>query len=55
MDLRDMPRSQINALIESNVPNPTAPESLTLLAAPWSTHSTAPVTVINNPQIINVY
>jgi transcriptional regulator with XRE-family HTH domain len=53
MDLRDIPRRQINSLVDSYVPGPTAPESLTLLAAPSSTRSAAPVTVINNPQIIN--
>ncbi len=53
VDLRSIPTSQINALIENYVPGPTAPESLALLASPWNTHSTAPVTVINNPQIIN--
>jgi hypothetical protein len=53
MDSRDIPRSQINDLVESHVPGPTGPEVLALLAAPWSTHSAAPVTVINNPQIIS--
>jgi len=53
MDLRDIPRSQIDVLVESLVPGPTGPESLALLAAPWSTHSAAPVTVIDNPQLIN--
>jgi transcriptional regulator with XRE-family HTH domain len=53
VDLRDIPRSQINALIDSNVPGPTATESLTLLSSPWIGHSKWPITVINNPQIIS--
>jgi hypothetical protein len=53
VNLRDLPRSQLNDLIEFHVPGPSAPESLTLLAAPWTIRSAAPVTVINNAQIIN--
>jgi len=53
MDVRNLPRSQIDALVESLVPGPTGPESLALLAAPWSSHSATPVTAIDNPQIIN--
>lgn len=54
VDLRDIPRSQLNALIENHVPGPSAPESLTLLATPWTAGPAAPVTVNINPQIITV-
>jgi hypothetical protein len=53
VDLREIPRGQITALVESYVPGPSAPESLTLLAVPWTAQPIAPVTVINNPQIIS--
>jgi len=53
VDLREAPSSQINALLERLVPGPTAPESLALLAAPWTAQPTAPVTVNINPQIIS--
>jgi hypothetical protein len=45
--------SQINILLERLVPSPTAPESLALLAVPWTARPTTPVTVNINPQIIS--
>jgi transcriptional regulator with XRE-family HTH domain len=53
IDLQAIPTRQLNTMIGSLVPRPSAPESLALLAAPWTTRPTAPVTVINNPQIIS--
>jgi transcriptional regulator with XRE-family HTH domain len=52
LDLRALPTSHINAVIESLVPEPSAPESLMLLAAPWTARPTTSVTVIQNQQII---
>jgi hypothetical protein len=53
IDLQAIPTGQLNTMIGSLVPGPSAPESLALLAAPWTARPTAPVTVINNPQIIS--
>jgi hypothetical protein len=51
-ELRTIPRAGIQALIESLVPGPAAPDSLALLAAPQPVQMTAPVTVNIHPQII---
>lgn len=53
VDLRNIPRDQITALIESRFPDSSAPESLALLAVPWTAQPTSPVTVNINPQIIS--
>lgn len=53
VDLRTIPISQINEMVESLVPGPSAPESLMLLAAPWMARPMAPVTVNISPQIIS--
>jgi hypothetical protein len=52
-ELRSIPRAGIQALIESLVPGPTAPDSLALLATPQPAQMTASVTVNINPQIIS--
>lgn len=52
INLPDMATSQISAVLESLVPGSSAPESLALLAAPW-TQPPAEVTVNINPQIIS--
>ena len=53
VDLRTIPIGHLNTAVASLVPYPSASESLALLANPWPTRSTAPVTVNLNPQIIN--
>jgi transcriptional regulator with XRE-family HTH domain len=53
VELREVPRTQIHALIESLVPGPSATDSLALLAASQAARPTGSVTVNINPQIIN--
>ena len=53
VDLRSIPVRQLNAMVESLVPGPSAPESLALLAVPWTQQPTAPVTINISPQIIS--
>ena len=52
-ELRSIPRAVIQAVIESLVPGPTAPDSLALLAAPQPAQMAGPLTVNINPQIIS--
>ena len=49
--LREIPTSQINAMLDRLVPDPSTPVSLALLATPWSVQPAAPVIVNINPQI----
>ena len=53
IDLRQVPSKQLNALFESFVPGPSAPESLGLLAGPETVRQAVPITVNINPQIIS--
>lgn len=48
-----VPSRDVNALVETLVPGPSALDSLRLLAMPWSRQLTAPVTVNISPQVIN--
>lgn len=44
VDLPETLDSQIDILLEHLVPGSSAPESMALLAAPWSVRTTGPVT-----------
>ena len=53
IELRAIPSSQLNVLIEKLVPGPSAPDSLALLAAPQLTQTIPPVALNINQQFIN--